>query len=104
MTFRVGQKVVCVDASLTLTAMTLRWAFRMGWPLVKGEVYTIQRLAVLLNTQAVELVEVKNTKHLERCFRLDRFRPVVERKTDISVFTEMLKPVRAPAVLLSSNK
>lgn len=91
MTFRVGQKVVCVDATPSL-----------GWgganrP-VKGRVYTVRAvrpnsdddgktLAILLR----EVVNPVSHRHGDEYgFRAHRFRPVVSRKTDISIFKEIL--------------
>lgn len=92
MTFRVGMKVVCVDAKLRLLARIIAWIFRIEWPLVAGEVYTIQRLETISGEAATELAEVKNIPEMHRCFRLTRFRPIVERKTSIEIFTSMLSP------------
>lgn len=99
MTFRVGQKVVCMDAATPRLASIVRWIFGMGWPLVSGAAYTVERLAVVFNQEVVVLVEVKNAALLEGAFRRNRFRPVVERKTDISVFTEILRKHTAPALI-----
>lgn len=97
MTFRVGQKVVCVDAYIPRLARILRWIFRWGWPLVHGEVYIVQRATVILREEAVELVEVKNTPLTDGCFAARRFRPAVDRKTSIEVFKKMLNPQGADA-------
>jgi len=92
MTFRPGMKVVCVDAKLSVLARIIKWIFRLEWPLVNGEVYTIQRLTVISGEAATELVEVKNIPEMARCFRLSRFRPIVSRKTDISALKALLVP------------
>lgn len=91
MLFRVGQKVVCVDAD--------------GAPeLTEGRVYTIreilppallpwrgeQRLAV-----GILLDEVQPPHPFTELAPM-RFRPAVERKTDISIFTEILNGQRVP--------
>lgn len=99
----VGMKVVCIDAEW-------RPYDPEGWPpcpLVEGKVYTITRIHP--NTFGVYsgptrlkfCVEVAETVNPfdqilgpareARGFNAGRFRPVVERKTDISVFTRMLK-------------
>jgi hypothetical protein len=92
MAFYVGQKVVCVD---DITC----W----GPPsemdgLTKGRVYTIREFArhQTAGEFGVRLVEIVRPLRwddiIEQPFILRRFRPVVERKTDISIFTEMLDP------------
>lgn len=89
--FRVGQKVVCVDAS--------------GSPNLKGgSVYTVSALdlspGISLFDGAVAqvgvlLIEAKPT--FAKSFDARRFRPVVERKTDISIFKDMLNTTPEPA-------
>lgn len=83
MTFRVGQKVVCVDASGVISAK----------PLSVGPVYTIRELFDdPTYGHGVILEEIINGISLrgEFGYRSSRFRPVVDRKTDISIFTKML--------------
>jgi hypothetical protein len=104
MTFRVGQKVVCVVA---FDDMARSWGF--SGP-AKGSVYTIREFDDRGDAPALRLVEIVNPpcKHrnisepIEPGFAVTGFRPVVERKTDISIFTEILrkasKPARGPAV------
>ncbi len=83
--FRVGQKVVCVDAS----------RLRARAPLKKGAVYTV-RWAGQRPTDHEPGIMVEefscwhSRHHLEWSFRATRFRPVVDRPTDISIFTRML--------------
>jgi hypothetical protein len=96
MTFRAGQKVVCVRT----------WHNSRGYgdevgP-VEGEVYTIRGVGDLHPCYPggcdVWLVEIKNpvryypAGNYEPSFCHSRFRPIVERKTDISIFTKMLTP------------
>jgi hypothetical protein len=80
--FRVGQKVACVDASSHNTSnSTLR----------EGAVYTVTGF------DPKGRLYLDGARHLRNAltgFNAYRFRPVVERKTDISVFTSMLSPVR----------
>lgn len=96
--FHVGQKVVCVDDDPRDLAgrnvATLRPSIQ--WP-VKGHVYTIEAKAVHWNMPVLKLIEIKNGpgrekgRHINEIgFAAARFRPVVERKTDISVFKAML--------------
>ena len=91
--FRVGQKVVCIDDEERegpgeYTVLP-----------VKGRVYTVRGVASWQWNSGVSGVGV----YLEELYRpltsfgeapwgCDRFRPVVERKTDISIFKAMLTP------------
>lgn len=98
MTFRVGQKVVCVNGVFDRT-----WDVVPNRPVAK-QVYTVRALAVCtfgihVDTPCILLHEVRNSIDLweiggafESPFWIGRFRPVVERKTDISIFTKMLTP------------
>lgn len=90
--FRAGQKVVCVDAS--------------GGPtLTEGAVYTIHRIEgpfpgrfrdQIGEMYGVFLYEVEPDPQFYG-FHPSRFRPAVDRPTDISVFTRMLKPEKTDA-------
>jgi hypothetical protein len=98
MAFRVGQKVVFIGPNRPNNR------YHQNVP-VRGQVYTIRAIAEVLGQTAFLLMEVRNDPypwangfvelHIEAKF----FRPVVERKTDISVFTEMLKTTKQPLVL-----
>jgi hypothetical protein len=94
MAFRVGQKVVCVSD------MIIRMAEFVVQPRV-GCIYTVRDVYRSLgNFDAIHLVEIKNGLHIsgrEFGFHAVRFRPVVERKTDISVFTKMLTDTKIGA-------
>lgn len=92
MAFRVGQKVVCVDAH-DIEVVT---------GLVLGATYTVHGIAPTdgYGTHGIFLCEVLPPEPLSGGlygFRASRFRPAVERKTDISIFTEMLTTERADA-------
>lgn len=84
--FRVGQKVICVDD----------WQSKFPpyepCPLTRGRIYTVTKSWLYKQRHPVVLVaEIKKPK--SHCgFDATRFRPIVDRKTDISIFTEMLKP------------
>lgn len=80
--FYVGQKVVCVNDDPD----------NYGRPVivVKGQVYTVSRAFDWLGVRALLFVEVSPGGEPGWC--ASRFRPVVERKTDISIFTAMLNP------------
>ena len=78
--FRIGQKVVCVDATCFESFIQ------------KDKVYTVHSIACQFGDIWVRLCEVIPDEG--GGFRNRRFRPIVERKTDISIFTEMLSPAR----------
>ena len=85
MTFRNGQRVVCVDANPS------RWGDESG--LVEGTIYTISGFADGEHGPGVLITEVPLPDEGEYyCFRSSRFRPVQERKkqTRIDVFTKLL--------------
>jgi len=78
MAFRVGQKVVCVDANPRNGHVS---------NLTEGAVYTVRAFGPSKDgSPGISLDEIYHPFP----FYQDRFRPVVERKTDISVFTKML--------------
>jgi hypothetical protein len=88
--FVVGQKVVCVDASRSDT-------------LEKGRIYTVKgfdthlsrsNLTGEMTSLGLHLVEVR--PRLRKSYDAIRFRPVVTRKTDISIFTAMLTEQKQP--------
>jgi hypothetical protein len=80
MTFHVGQKVVCVDASLPQNP------WHCQYPLVLRKIYTVHGHAQTQPSRPA-CMAVDGSGRVWECFR---FRPIVERKTDISVFTAML--------------
>lgn len=97
MAFFVGQKVVCIDNTL-------------GGGVILKEGETVPALETVYTVRAIVdwgpeydsqllLVEIVNPvcrwwsgEWREGAFNVRRFRPVVERKTDISIFTAMLTP------------
>lgn len=88
--FYVGQKVVCVDAAGSMIP-----------PLVEGNIYTIATIRWLDEKEVVNpglgvtLIELPTFRSKEYCaeYRIERFRPLVEKKTDISIFKEILNKV-----------
>lgn len=92
--FRIGQKVVCVDDKLVDLNTIAPWArnpSRLTGVLVEGHIYTITGVNVeneidLLHRPCVTIAE----ERIPHAYLATRFRPLVETKTDISVFTEML--------------
>lgn len=96
MTFRIGQKIVCVDDVFT--------AADGGGDLPKrGCVYTVRWIGCRPtdgDTPGVMLYEIHGgftPFGIEYCFAVHRFRPLVERKTDISIFKRMLNPSKVEA-------
>lgn len=73
--FHVGQKVVCVDAGI--------WR-----KIANNVVYTIHSI----NADHGLWLRLIEVDPLGGGYLSSRFRPVVERKTDISIFTAMLTP------------
>ena len=73
MAFHVGQKVVCVDARGPAGYAGIQ----------KDRVYVVDSISR-------EFLSVPETRGM--LWFQARFRPLIERKTDISIFTEMLKP------------
>jgi hypothetical protein len=108
MTFRVGQKVVCVsDHACDDPRLLPGGEYVPNWPSV-GAVYTVRGLRDGPVRPHLLLEEVINPERFfaegvyEMGWNPTRFRPVVERKTDISIFTDILrkasKPARGPVV------
>ena len=90
MTFFRGQKVVCVDGSCE-PGKTWR-----GRPPVEGNIYTVAGFVTNRDgKECVTLVELKrHPKAIRRGhpgYDIHRFRPICDRPTNISMFTEMLK-------------
>ena len=88
--FRVGQKVVCVA----------EFSGRCPHPIEPkvGDILTVRETFINPPTGELGLrfTEIVNEIHhfygVERGYKATRFRPVVERRTDISVFRAMLTP------------
>lgn len=89
MTFRVGQKVVCVNARGAIEPRP-----------VKGRVYTVASVRWVefaerrpgLGITLVELPTIETDDYYAEYFAW-RFRPIVERKTDIGFAQEILRKV-----------
>ena len=82
--FYVGQKVVCVQAGPDFFGRPI-WV-------VKGDIYTIADVFDSQGVSAVRLVEAPKVFN-ELGWIASWFRPVQEKKTDISIFTDLLIPV-----------
>jgi hypothetical protein len=90
MAFRVGQKVVCVDVASPIIR-----GDRADMP-VEGHIYTISETRAdpwtgIPSVRCAEL-PVVDSCGIPCWYQAKRFRPVVERTTDISIFTAMLNP------------
>ncbi len=90
--FVVGQKVVCMVDDM------------FEGVLEKGRLYTVTAIVGpyiaysfdgFSKRMGLELAELANPASSERAFNAARFRPVVDRKTDISCFKAMLNPARS---------
>ncbi len=76
MTFRVGQKVECIDAKYCSNCIRAK------------QVYTCLAVdSVFLTVDCCAKADPGI-----HAWYASRFRPIVERKTDISIFTAMLNP------------
>jgi len=96
MTFHVGQKVVCVEDG----PHCYFGPQEIEYP-TKGGIYTIRAIRSSNYKRDMQclLVEIVNPEfdtvndgRGEPHFRHTRFRPIVERKTNISIFTKLLQP------------
>ena len=84
--FRVGQKVVCVDATPRDYPVCL---------VTEGKIYTIH--SILGERRSVRLVEVTGLNPFHD-FYADRFRPLVSRSTEtgMAILRDLLKTTKAP--------
>ena len=100
MMFRVGQKVVCIG---TVGSPNVDWeAWVSCWKIIRpsrGSVYTVRDIRMGAIRQHVRLVEIinpnaefKDAQPQEPWFWAEAFRPIVERKTDISALQALLIP------------
>lgn len=102
MTFYVGQKVVCVGGKYRGDIPRPDAEANGAIYPRRGNIYTIRTINVWPGKTLVTLHECNNA-HLvkifgggiEPGFNARGFRPVVDRKTDISIFTKMLNPKKA---------
>lgn len=100
MSFRIGQKVVCVGTNGTPRVDWDAWVayYKIVRP-DRGSIYTVRDIRIgSEGRQFIRLVEIVNP-HAKFCDAPDQepwwwaeaFRPVVDRKTDISFAVEILK-------------
>lgn len=92
--FQVGQKVVCVDDFFPSPL----WSNGDTGGLKAGRVYTIRWIGVSYHpykgrAQCILLEGITRIYYgTDWPFKATRFRPAVERKTDISIFRSLLTP------------
>lgn len=93
--FTIGQKVVCVNDDITEAVRLTGIPYNKGdaW-LVKDNIYTIVAIGLYHihdppHSQCVLIEEIKRPKWAP--IWASRFRPLVSKKTDIAIFTKMLK-------------
>lgn len=95
MTFHVGQKVVCVDDDWYVADLP-----ELQCVPKKHSIYTIRAIEQIGDGDGFLLCEIVNPViewdgvTAEPTFDAESFRPIVERKTDISIFKKML--IEAP--------
>jgi hypothetical protein len=87
MTFRVGQKVVCIDDKLHSWPY---WAEGVEPP-VKGEVYTVASMPSISSIDGTLVISLLERRNPFGGFRVTRFRPVVDKTTDIGFAHEILR-------------
>jgi hypothetical protein len=97
MTFHVNQKVVCVNADpRAFNPVSCDW--KPGEAPVEGDIYTVTRVYVAADQLRLWLAELKRAPIAFDVYggiagyAAERFRPVVEPKTDISALTALLNP------------
>lgn len=90
-----GQKVVCVSAK------GLEGHFYPGTILpVANSIYTVRELLEIEGRPLLRLIEIRNFEYdfqsgvFEPAFHRARFRPLVGRQTDITVFERLLTPAK----------
>lgn len=98
MAFYRGQKVVCIYDGSPPSGLGPGKKWDIGEEISKGCIYTIKDIFTNTFGECFDLFEVGRTVKSQEYwgYRIGyvsyRFRPVVERKTDISIFTAMLNP------------
>lgn len=88
MTYTAGQRVVCIDAT-GAPPLELNRVYTVK--AVKGPITGRWRGGIVIDCIVLHLHEAEHDPGF--CgFHASRFRPAVERETDISIFTQMLHP------------
>jgi hypothetical protein len=97
--FHVGQKVVCIYAGNIPGNPHATGRFEASEALVEGNVYTVRKYYHNEWGAQVWLDEVARSAMSQKRwgvnvgYNADRFRPVIEKKTDISIFARILDDV-----------
>lgn len=98
-TFYTGQKVVCIDDS----NVPGEWGASVSEELHKGKIYTVRWIGMwtsyvdpvpILGVRLEELYRDIGDGRGDVPFYAWRFRPLLEKKTDISIFRSLLNPAR----------
>jgi hypothetical protein len=102
MSFHVGQKVVCINDQPLVVLRFLYFGFCMRKLLLdhnlnRGDIYTVVATGLIGSVNhgdvpVIWVAEATHFKHPEWGFPALQFRPVIERKTDITIFTDLLTP------------
>ena len=103
--FRIGQKIICINDAIGSfqNAKPRRFISSISWinnldGLQAGRIYTVRDVLPDpdFDVELVRLCEIYRGSNfssgIEAGFAAARFRPLVERKTDISIFQAMLTP------------
>lgn len=93
MTFRVGQKVVCVNAAPWKGFDPKIYDDRMDG-LQEDCIYTVRQVTkskfIGVSYVGIRVIGIRRPMG-DRAYCASRFRPIVQRKTDISAFHEILR-------------
>lgn len=88
--FHVGQKVVCIDDSIGLDGSAA--------PIEEGRIYTVRGVTKGHSVRGEDIgllfKEIPPMPAFPQGYSHSRFRPVVERKTSIAIFHEILHTQR----------
>ena len=109
MSFRVGQKVARVGSTKgTYEDFWILAGYKFSYPKI-GEVVTIKTIndwpcgTILTFCEHDNSHLIRVISKIEPGFGAEHFRPVVERKSDISIFTEMLTDTKVPASVMTDE-
>lgn len=102
--WHVGMKVVCIDDRCYPVDPKYQDLYAK-WPLRLNKIYTIRSIGIcrdetigpngeIVKNNVMIEIEVPNPFEGIKGFDARRFRPLQKRKTDISVFTQMLNDVK----------
>lgn len=97
--FHVGQKVVCVNALGTdsegIKELSRGAIYTVRWHGIHGVPYFKPTYCV--RVEGIVRFDDWAPLNQDCPFRASRFRPVIERRTSIEIFTAMLKPSKVEA-------